>query len=164
MGKASEFDIKTQVSMCVNEVKRLVKTRVIESHWPEEMFWPVMTSIVVHTRDLVAKSRTIASSPIDFTDDIVPHEKVHNGETLIKFVRDALCHVESDKHKIGETMVFTRNVAYGKCCILRTDEYEFSSDYEDDIAIFIGRHRAYYRRHILRAFNESVDNLKAFLD
>jgi hypothetical protein len=46
-------------------------------------------------------------------------------------------------------------VAYGKCNLMKIDDLELKSEYQDDIAVFYGKNRLYFKRHIVRAFEEA---------
>lgn len=38
---------------------------------------------------------------------------------------------------------------------MKIGDLELNSDYEDDIAVFYGRNRLYFKRHIVRAYTEA---------
>jgi hypothetical protein len=151
-------------------VQTLLRTGVIQSGWPQEVFWAVVTQIVICIRDLVAKSERHGGKAIDFTDDVLVKGRVEDAASLIRFTRDALCHFDSPNHNF-ETDYVTRNVSRGK-----DKGYSFrdpgtgqeiaslGSDYADDIALIFGDQRIYMKRHLLRAFDEAVGNLQGFLN
>jgi len=42
---------------------------------------------------------------------------------------------------------------------MKIGDLELNSEYEDDIAVFYGANRLYFKRHILRAFEEAKNLL-----
>jgi hypothetical protein len=99
-------------------------------------------------------------SRIAFDDDVRKGDKVQDVSDLIKYVRDALCHPDSENHYIeagGAKATF--NVAFGKVKLLKIGDFEQSSEYEDDVCFFFGSQGIYMRRHVLRAFEEAKQKL-----
>ena len=47
---------------------------------------------------------------------------------------------------------------------MRIGDVELTSDYEDDIAVFYGVNRLYFKRHIIKAFEESKNLLAEHLN
>ncbi len=97
---------------------------------------------------------------IAFTDDILVNSYIKDVTDAITAVRDACCHIDSfdDRGNRGSFMV-----TYGKWNLARIDELEPRSEYDDDIAMFYGKNRLYFKRHIVRAFNEAQELLKLHL-
>lgn len=84
---------------------------------------------------------------------------------LIKFVRDALCHPDSDNHYIeAGNIKSTFNVAFSKVNIMKIGDFEQASKYEDDTCFFFASHGVYLRRHIVRAFEEAKTHLIPLLN
>ncbi len=54
-------------------------------------------------------------------------------------------------------------VATGKCNLAKIGDLELKSEYEDDIAVFYGKNRLYFNRHIVRAFKEAKVQLQPLL-
>ena len=101
---------------------------------------------------------------ISFTDDILINEYVKDVTDAVTAVRDASCHINSFKRLFDDHgNRGTYNVAYGKGGFLKTDDLELKSDYDDDIAVFYGSNRLYFKRHIIRAFDESQELLAPHL-
>ncbi len=119
--------------------------------------------LLICLRDLMHKTEKYARR-IDFTDDILTNEYVKDVTGAITAVRDACCHIDSfkklfdDRGNRGSFMV-----AYGKCNLLKMDDLELKSEYEDDTAVFYGKNRLYFKRHIVRAFNEAQELLAPHL-
>ena len=147
-------------------MEKLLDTGVVETGWPTEMFWPVVTRMFIIVADLVVKSETFANKPIDFLDDVIVKERVKNVGLLIRYSRDALCHVESSNHMLDKGSYFSFNVSRGQSDFIKIEESAVEippSEYADDIAFFFGAQRVYYRRHLLRAFRESAANLEPLI-
>jgi len=119
--------------------------------------------LMICLRDLIHKTETYAKR-IDFTDDVLLNDYVTDVTGAITAVRDACCHIDSFKKLFddrGNRGSF--NVAYGKCTFMKIDDLELKSEYDDDTAVFYGRNRLYFKRHIIRAFTEAQQLLVAHL-
>jgi hypothetical protein len=108
---------------------------------------------------LLAKAKNYENR-IDFKDDIYPDHilKVYDITDLVKIFRDACCHVNSGKRKIGKnfgiSFVFQKGIGQH----IVTDEVKLECLYEDDKSYFMGGNKIYLKRHIERAYEE----VKAF--
>lgn len=141
-------------------VNKLIK--FVTPDTEQEILWAAVTRIVILVRDLVAKSETYAK-PITFADDVIVNGRVKDAATLITFMRDAVCHIESPLHMAAENVYSSSNVLFGKRKLANVEEiWNIGCDYEDDVAIIIGTQRMYIKRHLLRAFREASDNLDKF--
>lgn len=119
--------------------------------------------LMICLRDLLHKTEKYAKR-ISFTDDVLLNGYVKDVTRAITAVRDACCHIDSFKKLFddrGNRGSF--NVAYGKRNFMRIDDLELTSDYDDDVAVFYGRNRLYFRRHIIRAFVEAQQLLAPHL-
>jgi len=111
--------------------------------------------LMICMRDLMHKTEKYAGR-ISFTDDILTNDYVKDVTDAITAVRDACCHIDSfkklfdDRGNRGSYMV-----AYRKCDLMKIDDLELKSEYQDDIAVFYGKNRLYFKRHIVRAFQEA---------
>lgn len=156
--------VQQDIRRTIEEIQKLHWIKVIQTGWPDEVVWPVVTRMVICIRDLVAKSQMLAQKRIDFTDDVIIKDRVKDAASLIRFLRDALCHVESPGHMLDETNILTFSIQRGKGVLMSMPGMELGCDYDDDIAFIFGNQRVYYSRHLLRAFRESVANLQDFLN
>jgi hypothetical protein len=102
---------------------------------------------------------------INFEDDVMKNEHMNDVSDAIKEVRDACCHIDSFKRNFDENK--NRGsfmVAYGKCILMKIGDLELKNDYEDDIAVFYGKNRLYFKRHIVRAFNEARELIEPLIE
>jgi hypothetical protein len=129
------------------------------------LFLSALTELLIALRDLLAKAEKYASR-VAFSDDVIIQGKVNDVTDLVKFVRDALCHIDSGKHTYDEIQArFSFNVAFGKArIVVQAGDVRVESPYEDDIAFFFGPQRLLLQRHIIRAFNEATEKLRPLLD
>jgi hypothetical protein len=90
------------------------------------------------------------SSRISFDEDIVKSDKINDVTDVIKYVRDALCHLDSENHypEKGDIKAIF-NIIYGKGSILTLFGYVQESDYPDDTCFFYGSQKIYLKRHVL---------------
>lgn len=119
--------------------------------------------LVICLRDLLHKTEKYARR-IAFADDVLVNKYVKDVTDAVTAIRDACCHIDSFKRLFddrGNRGSFC--VAYGKCKMMKIDDLELSSDYEDDVAVFYGKNRLYFKRHIVRAFQEAQDLLAPYL-
>jgi hypothetical protein len=104
-------------------------------------------------------------SRIDFDDDVVKTDEIEDVTDLIKYVRDALCHLDSDNHYLETGNIkASYNIAYGKVNLLSIGEFKQISDYEDDVCFFFGSQKIYLKRHIVKAFEIAKDKLLPLLN
>ena len=100
-------------------------------------------------RDMVAKCEKF-SNRLSFIDDVVISEKVSDVTDLITYVRDALCHIDSQKHLFCSNKI-TYCIACGKGNLIKIGDKTITSDYNDDICFIFGEQKIYLKRHIFRA-------------
>ena len=152
----TECDIKSDIET----IEKIIQTDIFMPNNIRNVFMKsAFIEVLICLRDLMYKTERL-SSRINFTDDVVITNDVQDVSDLIKYVRDALCHIESQNHFISNTKVkATFNIAYGKCNIMQIGNISISSDYDDDICFCFGEQKVYLNRHILRAFNEAKKKL-----
>ena len=127
------------------------------------LFRAAFIELLIGLRDLMFKTEKFASR-ISFEDDVRQTDQVRDVSHLIKYVRDALCHPDSDNHYIEVgNMKATFNVAFGRANLLKIGDFEQSSKYEDDICFFFGSQEIYLKRHVIRAFDEAKVKLLPLL-
>jgi hypothetical protein len=145
-------------------VDELLGTRLFEpANARNPLQQAAFIDLMICMRDLMSKAEKYTKR-IDFKDDVLTNDYVKDVTDAITAVRDACCHIDSFKKNFdsngnrGEYMV-----AYGKCNLMKIDDFELRGDYEDDIAVFYGRNRLYMRRHILRALEQARSQLSPIL-
>lgn len=171
-----EMDFLTQADIrsSINEIAEILKTGIFFglSDLPEiysgtsQHHRIVQKSVFIHLmillRDLMFKSEKYSGKRVLFKDDIEPFKNVKDVTDLIKYVRDALVHLDSDNHKI-ESIKISFGVCIGKGNFMQIGEKLFASEYEDDIFFVFGESKIYLGRHIIRAYKEAKANLQPLL-
>lgn len=159
-----DFLTKSDIEVSFSRIEKLLHCGIF---LPENSQSPLVQSalaeLLIRVRDLMAKSKRYAS-PIEFSDDVNTTDGVANVSDAIKFIRDAICHIDSDNHnheECGARMSY--NIAYGKCNFMKIGDTEIKSDYEDDVCFFFGAQKLYLNRHIKRAYEEAKANLEPVL-
>lgn len=117
--------------------------------------------VMICLRDLMYKADKF-SSRISFDDDVVKSQsnKINDITDVIKYVRDALCHLDSCNHYFENSeMKATFNIAYGRSKLCNVGGNSQASDYEEDVCFFFGNQKIYLKLHILRAFKEAKNKL-----
>jgi hypothetical protein len=157
--------LRLDVRQSIRHVEELARSDILTRRIQDDiLFWAVVTRMIILTRDLVAKSEAQAKKPITFKDDVIVVGDVKDVASLITFFRDALCHIESNRHMARHDIYATLNMGPWKGSFATIGDFELINDYDDDIALFIGSQRLYVHRHLLRAFREAKNNLEGFLD
>ena len=155
-----DFHTKSDIKRSFRRIDELLACGIFE---PLNSGGPLvrsaLTELLILVRDLMQKAK-IFSEPIEFMDDVNITDKVKTVSDAIKFVRDAICHVDSENHNHEECNArLSYNIAYGKCNLANLGDVEIKSDYEDDICFFFGSQKLYLRRHIIRAYKEAKEKL-----
>lgn len=155
-----DFYTKSDIQSSIRRVDGLLSCGIFDQENAQDpLVQSALTELLILVRDLMAKSR-IYAEPIEFTDDVNVTEKVKNVSDAIKFVRDAICHVDSDNRNHDECSArLSYNIAYGQCNLAKIGDVEIKSDYPDDVCFFFGNQKLYLKRHIARAFKEAKQSL-----
>lgn len=154
-GELSFFD-KSDINSSLNRIEEILNCGIFTAENSQHVLLrAAFIDVLIALRDLMYKSEKY-SSRIDFSDDVQQQHGISDVSDLIKYVRDALCHPDSQNHYIEKNNIqATFNVAFGKVNLLRIGDFEQSSEYPDDICFFFGSQRIYLTRHISRAFEEA---------
>lgn len=165
MSKHMDHWDRSDVIEDIECIDRILTTNIFT---PENVRSPFLRAafieVLVALRDLMYKAEKYASR-ISFTDDVTVNQRVTDVTALIKFVRDALCHRDSDDHFIENGNIkATFNVCFGKGVLLKTPTFEQNNPYTDDTCFFFGYQRIFLRRHILRAYEEAKQKLRPILN
>ena len=159
-----DFYTKSDIETSFRRIETLLQCGIF---LPENSQNPLVQSalaeLLIRIRDLMAKSKKY-SSPVEFSDDVNTTDKITNVSDSIKFIRDAICHIDSNNHNHDECNArLSYNIGYGKCNLMKIGEIEIKSDYEDDVCFFFGSQKLYLNRHLRRAYKEAKSNLELIL-
>jgi len=159
-----DFLTKSDIEISYSRIEKLLSCGIFS---PENSDNPLVQSalaeLLIRVRDLIAKSGKYSAS-VDFSEDINETDNISNVAQVIKFIRDAICHIDSDNHnneECGARMSY--NIVYGKGNLMKINDVEIKSDYEDDVCFFFGAQKLYLNRHIIRAYQEAKANLEPVL-
>jgi hypothetical protein len=156
--EAIDFFTAGDIRQDITRVESIINTNIFA---PQHAFHPLVksafTEVMVCLNDLTHKTEKFASR-ICFTNDMVVTTHVKDVTALIRFVRDAMCHIHIYNHFIvPDRIKASFFVLYGKHRIqpfLPDHDVALVSDYADDICFFFGLHKIYLRRHIVRVHEE----------
>ena len=159
-----DFFTKSDIESSINRVNDLLGCGIFHHQNSRNvLFRAAFIELLIALRDLMYKAEKHASR-IKFEEDVNKTAKINDVSDLIKYVRDALCHPDSDNHYIeAGNIKSTFNVAFGRVNLMKIGDFEQSSKYEDDICFFFGSHGIYMNRHIVRAFMEAKEKLEPLL-
>lgn len=160
-----DFHEKAEVRSSFMQIDALLRCGIFD---PKNLGNPLFRSAFIDTliclRDLMYKTAKYAHR-IDFSDDVTVRGDVKDVTSLIKYVRDALCHPDSDNHYVESNNIkATFNVMAGKGVLLKIGDFEQSNPYDDDLCFFFGSQRIFLKRHILRALDESKRQLTPLIN
>lgn len=155
-----DFFVRSDIEAAIRRIDELLACGVFR---PENsghvLFRAAFVEVLIAVRDLMYKAEKYASR-ISFDDDVDKSGPVSDVSDLIKYVRDALCHPDSDNHYIeAGNIKATFNVAFGKARLMQIGDFEQTSKYDDDTCFFFGSRGIYLNRHIVRAFEEAKSKL-----
>lgn len=169
-----DFMTKNEIQSSINRVDNLLSCGVLSAeHARNVLFRAAFIEVLISMRDLMFKCERYAER-ISFDDDVKkatypkPNGKGHwhlnDVSDLLKYVRDAICHPDSQNHYVDDNFKFSFNVVFGKGCVMQTPTENLVSDYEDDICFFFGGQKIYLKRHVIRAFEEAKTKLSPLID
>lgn len=155
-----DFYTKSDIESSIRRVDELLCCGIFDPAQSENpLICSALTEMLILVRDLMEKAR-IYAAPVEFVDDVNITDKVHNVSEAIKFVRDAICHIDSENRNHDECNArLSYNIIYGKHNLLKIGDIEIKSDYEDDVCFFFGSQKLYLHRHIIRAYEEAKSKL-----
>lgn len=159
-----DFFTKNDVESSIRRIDELIRCKIFHPQNSQNvLFRAAFIELLIALRDLMYKAEVHASR-IAFEDDIKKTDKINDVSDLIKYVRDALCHPDSDNHYIeAGNIKSTFNVAFSRANLMKVGDFEQTSRYEDDICFFFGSHGIYMQRHVIRAFQEAKTKLEPLL-
>ena len=159
-----DFAEQNEISQSLRVVHGLLESGIFSQQNAGHIFFrSAFIDSLISLRALMYKSERY-SKRIAFADDVIVAGKVKDVTDLIKYVRDAVCHPDSDNHKLEGGGVATFNVVFGKGCLLQIGDYRQESLYDDEIYFTFGGQGIYLHRHIIRAFKEAKENLLPLMD
>lgn len=168
---STEFEKKVEIDVDIDRISKILDSGIFSI---ENIRNPLRESafieIVIRLQDLLYKCDAVGAR-VSFTDDIIPQtykdirgkDRVVNDITdAVTYIRNAACHIESELnfYDIKRGMSFVFNTLVGKGIFISTPEGDIKSDYADDMCFFYGGQRLYFKRHIIRAFEEAKEALE----
>ena len=143
-----------EVEMGVRHINDILLTNILTIKSISPLVQSAFVDLIICLNDLMQKARLIGLR-ITFSDDVVIENGIADITDLIVVIRGAACHIPSESRKVATTNhIFVFNRGHGITNVATIDTIDLISEYADDIAFFYGHHRIYYKRHLLRAFNE----------
>lgn len=166
-----DFRDANEIQISIYKMEKIIDTNIFSREDLSCLQESVFCHLMILLRDLMYKCEKYARR-IDFNSDIEQtsyYRKQGNNRTvenivdvsdLIKYIRDAVCHVDSLNHYIHETDTsLSFVVVHGKCTAIQQGDLKMASDYEDDIRFFYGDKGIYLNRHIKKALEEAKNHL-----
>jgi hypothetical protein len=159
-----DFHDKSDIKQSIKRIEQLFSCGIFQPQNSDNvLFRAAFIELLIAMRDLMFKTNKYATR-ISFSDDIVSINKITDVTGVIKHVRDAICHPDSQNHYIEKGQKASFNVLFGKGCICKINDYEQSSPYDDDICFFFGLQHIFMKRHIVRAFEEAKSKLLPLIE
>ena len=159
-----DFNIQSQINEDISTISHLISLNPLDTISDIYVQKAIITEIMICLSDLMQKCKKL-NVTVDFTDDIdnISILKDKNITGLVAYIRDCLCHIDSQKHVMTPNITMSYCIVKGPCTIIQIPNLELISKYDDDICIIFGPQKIYYKRHIIRAFNECKKNLSQFM-
>jgi hypothetical protein len=155
---------KSDIQSAFRRAEELLSCGIFDrGRYENPLIQSAFIELLIRLRDVMYKTETLASR-ISFDDDVIKTTQVNDVTDLIKFVRDALCHPESESHfVVPDKIKAAFLVAYGKANLAQFGSIVLKSDYMDDVCFFFGVQKIYLKRHIMRALEEARKKLSPIL-
>lgn len=160
-----DFFTRGDIENSIQRIDELLSCGIFQQHNSQNvLFRAAFIEVLIALRDLMYKAQKYASR-ISFDEDVKRTDEINDVSDLIKYVRDALCHPDSENHYIeAGNIKATFNVAFGRVTFMKIGDFEQASKYEDDICFFFGSHGIYMKRHVIRAYEEAKEKLTPLLN
>lgn len=151
---------KSEIESSFNRIDAILGTNIFDKKSKKNpLLKSAFIELLICLHDLMSKTEKYASR-ISFDEDIVKSDQVNDITDVIEYMRDALCHLDSDNHyleKGGNKAIF--NIIYGEGSIFTLFGYVQESYHPDDTCFFYGSQKIYLNRHILPAVEEARSKL-----
>lgn len=161
-----DFSTKAIIESSIERIEEILTTGVLVQPTAQNHIFhnSAFIELLILLRDLMYKTESYATR-VSFTYDVLLGAQVKDVTDLIKYMRDALCHRESNNHVLDKTRGWTVTFCSirGKGSLARFGDLVLQSEYSDDICYFFGAQKIYLFRHIIRAFQESKAQLLPLL-
>jgi len=159
-----DFFSKSELESSFNRIDAILGTKIFDK---KNRMSPFLKSafieLLICLYDLMYKTEKY-SSRINFDEDIIKSDQVNDITDVIKYMRDALCHLDADNHYLEEgdnKAIF--NIIHGEGSIFTLFDYVQESYHPDDTCFFYGTRKIYLKRHILPAVEEARSKLLPLL-
>jgi hypothetical protein len=107
---AIDFFSKSEIEDSIRRIDAILACGIFQLPNSENvLFRAAFIELLIALRDLMYKAEKFAAR-IAFEDDVKQTKKIRDISHLIKYVRDALCHPDSDNHYI-ETGTTSRQLS-----------------------------------------------------
>lgn len=113
-----------------------------------------LTEFLIRLNDLLQKCKK-SGLPVDFSDDIADGSNVTD---LVSRLRNAACHMTSDLRLLEDEMPFCFSII-GPWATSGHGS-QITNRYPDDVLFCYGDEKAYFERHLCRAYREAVEKLR----
>lgn len=159
-----DHTVQSEIRSDIHRIETVLGSGIFDAgRASNPLFLSALTEVLIRVRDLLAKAEK-HTQRVSFTDDVIVKGKVNDVTGLVAFIRDAVCHIDSDKHDHDEVQArVSFNVVFGKACLAEINGIRIESEYGDDVAFFFGPQRLYLRRHLVRAYKEAEASLRPLL-
>jgi len=111
----------------------------------------IYTSLLIRLHDILNSLDKKQRSTVAFAGDITidKQSNINDIFDLIRIHRNAACHTKSGWKYVNKKILFSFNVVKERCSnALKISGHIFGCDYTDDIALYYGPWRVYFKRHI----------------
>ena len=155
---------KSEIEGNLNRIDAILETNIFaKENRKQPLVKSAFIELLICLCDLMYKAEKYASR-ISFDEDVVKTDKINDVTDVVEYLRDALCHLDSDNHYLEQDdKNATFNIIYGKGSVLTLFGYVQESYHPDDVCFFYGSQKIYLNRHILPAVEEARSKLLSIL-
>lgn len=155
---------KSEIESSFNRIDAILGTNIFDIKSKKNpLLKSAFIELLICLNDLMSKTEKYASR-ISFDEDIVKSDQVNDITDVTKYMRDALCHLDSDNHYLEKGSIKAIfNIIYGEGSIFTLFGYVQESYHPDDTCFFYGSQKIYLNRHILPAVEEARSKLLPLL-
>ncbi|MGB5275855.1 MAG: hypothetical protein WBP02_01615 [Gammaproteobacteria bacterium] len=159
-----DFFNKSEIESSFNRIDAILGTNIFDiENKKNPLLKSAFIELLICLRILMYKTENYASR-ICLDEDVVKSDEIKDVTDVIKYVRDALCHLDAGNHYLekGDIKAIF-NIIYGRGSILTLFGYVQESNYPDDTCFFYGSQKIYLKRHILPVIEEAKSKLLPLL-
>ena len=136
--KERNLKVDSEIFGNILRLNDLLKTQILGTYNNSVFIHSAFSEVMILLRDLISKAELYFDYRILEDHDVNKTKDVENVSDLIIYMRNAVCHLESENNKInGSRFKFFR--FYNNHTVIEVNGYPVQSKYNDDIGYCFGK-------------------------